>query len=248
MLPIGGISQAAGILGNVAGAFFPQITGKKPDVPDFVPIDIGKTQQQTIADNALAFESSSDLASDINSFNSEELTKYLRQAIPGYDQLVSGVSSNIGSMVKGEIPQDVQSRIERNAAYRSLAGGFAGSGMARNLEARDLGLTSLQLSQEGNNSAMRWLEAGRRLLSPQLYDATNMFLTPTQRYEMESMERDARFNQEWTKAQIDAAPDPRYTAMQDAFNSTVNQASGFDWKSLSGGGSGQETYKGSFNY
>ena len=54
-----------------------------------------------------------------------------------------------GGLMRGEVPQDVQDQLQRSAAVQSLQGGYGGSGMHRNLMARDLGLNSLQLMQQG---------------------------------------------------------------------------------------------------
>jgi hypothetical protein len=58
--------------------------------------------------------------------------------------------ANTASFLRGEIPADVQTQVRNNAAETSLYGGFGGSQMARNLTARDFGLTSLNLIDKGN--------------------------------------------------------------------------------------------------
>jgi hypothetical protein len=53
------------------------------------------------------------------------------------------------SLLRGELPPDLASQIQRNTASKALTGGYAGSQAARNLTARDLGRTSLDLQQAG---------------------------------------------------------------------------------------------------
>lgn len=59
---------------------------------------------------------------------------------------------NTGSYLRGEIPADVLAQIGRTSAFRSLQGGFQGSQMAKALTARDVGLTSLDLTKRGGDS------------------------------------------------------------------------------------------------
>lgn len=82
------------------------------------------------------------------------------------------------SFLRGEIPADVASSISRSAAARSMGGGFGfGSGMGRNLEARDLGLTSLDLLTTGFNRMGSQLGTARNL-NP--YDVGGFAFTPQQ--------------------------------------------------------------------
>lgn len=59
---------------------------------------------------------------------------------------------NAQSLLGGNIPADVQAQIRRSGALQSINGGFGpNSGMAHNLTARDFGLTSLNLMNQGQN-------------------------------------------------------------------------------------------------
>jgi hypothetical protein len=60
------------------------------------------------------------------------------------------------AMMKGEVPIDVQQTLARTGAFQALQGGFGGSGMDRAMRARDMGLTSLDMSQTGEANAQRW--------------------------------------------------------------------------------------------
>lgn len=89
------------------------------------------------------------IAGGVNTANAENMRKLLEAGIPGYEGLQGQAIGNIGSELRGELPPDVQAAIDRATAARAVAGGYGGSGMHRNLTARDLGLTSLNLSQRG---------------------------------------------------------------------------------------------------
>ena len=104
---------------------------------------------QALAGQEANFGAGSALTDKINRFNQGERSSLLDASIPGY-QARKGQELNItDSLLRGEIPQDVQDQLWNSAAGRSLAGGYGGSGMARNLTARDFGLTSLGLQQQG---------------------------------------------------------------------------------------------------
>ena len=101
------------------------------------------------AANVAALPDLQSLATQTNIFNQAEITRMLESTTPG---LLGGIKSATGtaaSLARGEIPEDVQRAIQSSTAARSLGGGFGGSGMGRNLTARDLGLTSLDVSGEG---------------------------------------------------------------------------------------------------
>lgn len=77
------------------------------------------------------------------------MDRILEKVIPGYSAMQKQRSSNTAALLRGELPSDVQSKVMRNAAEKSVAGGFGGSGFGRNLGLRDLGLTSLDAITSG---------------------------------------------------------------------------------------------------
>lgn len=89
------------------------------------------------------------LESARNRFNADELNAMLERSIPGYAQGQKQRIGNAESLMRGEIPMDVQQQVARGSAAHALEGGYGGSGFGRNLEARDLGLTSLDLMGRG---------------------------------------------------------------------------------------------------
>jgi hypothetical protein len=166
-------------------------------------------QQKALQANLAAMGPSEELAARVNAFSQEELTKALRAAIPGYDQIVSNVGTSLASQTRGEIPIDVQRAIERSSAARALGGGFAGSGASRALTARDLGLTSYQITQQGLDSATRWIAQARTsAVAPQM-DVTSMFITPQQQYAVTSEQRAAQFQRQMLQNQLNAQYDWR---------------------------------------
>ena len=184
------------LLGTIMGG------GGKPIVPDAPKLD--EAQQSAIEANQKALPAAQELASKTNLFNLQEIDKMLRFAIPGYEDLTKGVGDNIQSLLRGEVPKDVQDRLQTNDAVKALTGGYAGSGMHGNLTARDFGLTSLDLTQRGMSAAETWISDMARLYQPGMFNVASMFISPAQQYAADENE----WGVQWLKNQIKAMPDP----------------------------------------
>jgi len=188
--------------------FLTDLFGSKPNVPTLTPIDMGQVQQKTIAQNQAALPGAEALGGQVNQFNQDQLLKMLRTAIPGFDQQRADVSSNIEQYLQGQIPEDVQSAISRADTARGLSLGVGGSGLGRDLVARDLGLTSLKLTEQGISSAENWMRLGATAFTPAQFNVSSMFYTPQQGLAFATEERSAQFQRQWMQNQIDAMPDP----------------------------------------
>lgn len=220
-----------GIAGAL-GAF-----GDKPKVPPFVPVNPSEEQLKAIKGNLAALPGAQDLAGQVNTFNQSELERMLALSLPGFANIKGRIGENIGSMVSGEIPTDVSDAVHRNSAVKALYGGFGGSGAARNLTARDLGLTSLSLTEKGMDSASRWLST---TTAPR-FDVSSMFIGPQTRIQTEMFNSTNGFDRNWLAAQVKAAPDPFMRALGQAFiqdESAIMSAAGSAAGASGGGGGG----------
>ena len=191
--------------------------GKKPDVPEYVPVDPAAEQAAAISGNLAALPSAQRLASQTNAFNLEQLQKMLKSAIPGYEQIQGQQSAVVQSMLRGELPKEVQNAIQNAAAARAIGGGFGGTPAHAGMELRNLNIESLKYVQQGLDSATRWMAATASMVMPQMMNVTSMFLSPAQRIQHAVNERNAAFNVQWTRNQIEAMPDPFKAALGDAF-------------------------------
>lgn len=117
------------------------VFGSRPDVAAFVPTDLGAETKR---------------AAEANIQNVPEIQALLEKLLPGYGAMIAQGSKNTMSLLRGEVPQDVQDKLRRNSAYKAFSGGYGGSNMSKALTARDLGLTSLDMMERGGNSAQRW--------------------------------------------------------------------------------------------
>lgn len=72
-------------------------------------------------------------------------------AMPGYTANMAKANELTSSYLSGKLPQDVVDAVYRGAAAKGFTAGIFGGGIGRNLVAKDLGLTSLQLQSAGAN-------------------------------------------------------------------------------------------------
>jgi hypothetical protein len=164
-----------------------EVFGSTPDVAPFIPTDYGQEQLNALLQNIGAFP-------DI-----EQLGNLYQQYIMGaYKQAGFDLPSLLGKgtgiagqeldiakeELTGAIPKDVQSQIAESSAFQSLLSGTSGGGMASANQARNLGLTSLDMQQRGaqmagqaGNAAQLWASLARGTMM----DPSSMLVTPQQR-------------------------------------------------------------------
>jgi hypothetical protein len=214
------ISGVGSLLGGLFG-------GKKPKVPELKPIDFAKEQQQAIQQNIASLQPATELAQRTTAAEQSQLETQLRRAIPGYDQLVSQAGQNIAASLRGEISPEVSAQVQRSTAGRALSGGFgAGSGFGRALTARDLGLTGMQIQNQGLAQAQNFIQQQRAFGMVQPFSVSSMFITPAQRIGAIQQQQSAMYGRDLTAAQVAAAPSPMQQAAQTALTNFGGVAGG----------------------
>jgi hypothetical protein len=214
------ISSAGSLLGGLFG-------GKKPKVPELKPIDFAAEQRQAIQQNIAALQPATELAQKTTAAEQSQLETQLRRAIPGYDQLVSQAGQNIAASLRGEISPEVSAQVQRSTAGRALSGGFgAGSGFGRALTARDLGLTVMQIQNQGLAQAQNFIQQQRAFGMVQPFSVSSMFVTPAQRIGAIQQQNQLQYGRDLTAAQVAAAPSPMQQAAQTAFTNFGGVAGG----------------------
>ena len=107
-----------------------------------------KSAEQISAEAAkYAEENASKIANTLNA----KYQSAFAAAMPGYQQNMAIANKLTTTYLKGQIPQDVVDQVYRGAAAKGFTTGLFGGGIGRNIVARDLGLTSLQLQSAGAN-------------------------------------------------------------------------------------------------
>jgi hypothetical protein len=176
-----------------------------------------------------------DKATPINQFQQQQLQMLLTNAMPGWQNFFSGLQGtfgqmneiwgqmrpNVTSMLAGQVPQDVQDQIRRNAAFTSLMGGSAGAGTGATgaITARDLGLTSLDLTEKGQAMASNLLTSGGNLLTSGtgLLGFARNYLMPQPVNPMSLLPlSDLISGAEWSKSAVFQANEAAYTAKANA--------------------------------
>lgn len=110
------------------------------------------------------FPALSAFASNIN----RQFRQELETGLPGTMGATTQISTLVNQLLGGAIPADVQAQVQRQGAEQAMALGLPPtSGMAQNLQARDFGLTTMDLMQQG------------AAYTPGLVDLAN-FLSPQQ--------------------------------------------------------------------
>lgn len=195
-----------------------KVFGTKPGVAEFTPTDLSAETGRAVRGNLA---------------NMSEIQALLERILPGYKNIVGQDSKNIQSLLRGEIPADVQAAIQRSSAHRSLQGGYGGSGMSKALTARDLGRTSLDLMERGGNAAQRWMQGTQNSVAP--------FIVTTAQQAAQT-ERNNLYTQatEQHKMNVLAAPDPGAAGQFNLQTALGSQAMSFGMGSAMqgmGGGS-----------
>lgn len=198
----------AGIAAAGAGAGISTLGNlmkKKVNAPGYTPISTAEELQKATAANLGVLGQAEQLAEKVNVGAQERLLQSLKAAIPGFEEMVGKTSENIQANLAGQIPEDVQRAIQRATAARAVSGGFAGSQFGRNLTARDLGLTSLQLMNQGVQQSNQFLANARQNLTAPQFDVSNMFVSPAQQLAVTAQNKANMYQAEWLQRQLSAA-------------------------------------------
>lgn len=195
-----------------------KVFGSKPDVADYRDTDL-TTEAGRAARGNLA--------------NMPDIMALLEKILPGYGEMVAQGSKNTLSLLKGEIPKDVQAAIQRSSAFKSLQGGYGGSSMARALTARDLGRTSLDLTEMGGNAAQRWAGLTQAGVAPFTVTAPAQGAATFQNNLYRQATEQHRYN-------VAASPDPAAAGLFNTIATIGGTAASFGLGAMGGamGGSG----------
>ncbi len=215
------------------------VFGEKPDVAPYIPTDFGVEQQRALTEDIGAFPDITQLGDLYQQYMLADLNKVM----PGFSDLLASGTADAAAieasalpLIKGEIPQDVKDQVMRSSAFQALQGGFQGSPMAGALTARDLGLTSLNLmnqganlAQAGGNAAQRW--AG--LAEGTMLNPSSMLITPQQQAALTMQNNLYKQQTQQLQNNLNAAPDPVAKGISDTI---INLVGAYLGKGGGGGG------------
>ena len=153
--------------------------GSSSSVPSFNPqqaLALEQQQYAQMAPQAQGFASNlyNQAAQQGIDFSNQGTAQNIRlqnKVTPGSSAQREQALQQINSYIQGQVPQDVQQNINRQVA-QNLGGGFnlfSGGGQAPQNFARNIGQTSLGLSQFGLSAAPTWQQlANTMVVSPQV--------------------------------------------------------------------------------
>jgi hypothetical protein len=187
--------------------FLNKIFGDKVKIPKFKEIDPDKEIDEAFKSIQQRLPEGQRVAKSIAEADTETALAVLEQFAPGSQAAIRQQMQNIQAGLRGELPEDVRNLIIDRSAAQAQFGGFGGSGFARALELRDLGLTSLQRIDTAMNQSAQAFATIRGLM-PQQQSVGSMFLSPAARINLAQSERNMQYQRDLAAAQEAAKADP----------------------------------------
>ena len=231
---MGLIAAGAGAALMIGGAAMS--AGKKVKVPTFQRVNTEKEQEAAIKQNIASLQSGTELATKTTAAEQTLLESQLRRSIPGYDQLISQASSNIGSALKGELSPEASRNIQRYSASQALSRGYGGgSGAGLFGAVQNYARASEARQNQGLAQAQNFIQQQRTMGMAQPFSVSSMFITPNQRIGFMQQQQQAQYARDMAAAQVAAQP----SAMNQAFGSAITQFAGTTGGALFQQGLGQ---------
>lgn len=153
-------------------------------IPNPEQVDLQSVINNAIGSNYQNLPMNLATANRVNQFNAGQMVRGASTIQPYFKQLQEQIGRNALSFSRGELPGDVVGSIGRAAASRGFANGIGmgsrGGGFNTalgGLNLRNLGLTSLQLAQQGTEMGMR-ANAQAASMVPGLFDVQGQMVSP----------------------------------------------------------------------
>ena len=161
----------------------------------------------------------------VNSINQAAQKSAQAARIPNNPALEAQSSTNIGSELAGQVPQDVMQILQQQAAERGVSSGVgADSPNANSAYLKALGLTSLQQQQTGQSNLSA---ADARNPAAPIFDPTSQIITPYQGAQLGLQQQQISNNQ--LNSQTQAALQAKQNALR------YGQSSGYSSPNLNYG-------------
>jgi len=208
------------------------IHGRKPDVAPFIPTDPMEELQKMLSGEIGDWGQ----ITDLSNLYQQYMLGALDTAVPGFTGLLkTGAAGTQDELTRarqflsGELPPDIMSNVFRQSAFQNLGSGLYGSPAGGANQARQLGLSSLDLIKqgaglldEGTNASQRWAQiASGTILPPsqQLYSPEWFTNFMAQQNQLRQATKQFRYN-------VAAQPDPAWADRAKLFASIVGMAAG----------------------
>lgn len=240
---MGLIAAGAGAALMIGGAAMS--AGKKVKVPTFQRVNTEKEQEAAIKQNIASLQSGTELATKTTAAEQTLLEQQLRRAIPGYDQLISQASQNIGAGLRGELSPEASRNVQRYSAAQAISRGYRGGSEAGLFGAVKNYAGAMEARQnQALAQAQNFIQQQRTFGMAQPFSVSSMFITPTQRINLSLQENQSQYNRDMAAAQVAAQPDPMMAAIGGSFSNIGGMAFGGGMGKMMGGGTGTGTSSG----
>jgi hypothetical protein len=162
-----GLGAAQSLFGNKGGSSMP--TFNPQQALDFQNQQFNQMSPQALGFGSRAFNQAQKQGIDFSRLGTAANIANQEAVMPGSQAQRELAQNQINAYIQGQIPQDVQQQIQRNVA-QGVGGGFnlfSGGGQAPQNFARNIGQTSVGLSQFGLSAAPTWQQlANSMVVSP----------------------------------------------------------------------------------
>lgn len=222
-------NKARGYVDNLWGrsdAFLRKAFGDElnPEAFLYHPVNLTKSQLDTIKGNLKAFPSALELTDQVNpSIWANDLGR-IRTMMPQFDKARDSYIGTTRQLQEGKLPYSDVMDIFSSSATTAAAGGTPGG--SRNATLKDLGLSRLDAMDRGNSMFAGFMQVAQQI-SPVEHQMRpqQMFFTPQERATMDieqaALEQQGRASAELARAM----PDP-------ATNALVNARMGIEMASM----------------
>jgi hypothetical protein len=219
---MGGYSSPSGGGGTVAslsGANTQSGAGPYGGVPE-VPSP-GATQATALGQNVNQLDQIRSIMQQINEQSAQSAMSSMTLNLPGYQGAMGQAMGNVQSYLGGQVPQDVISLMQQQAAERGVSTGMPGASINNAAYLRALGLTSLGLQQQGQQNLTNLMGAVPR---GTLMDPSSLMVTPAEQQQWQYLANTLK-----------AAPNPAQAAAAEMAAVQAGLGSGQS-RGLGGGG------------
>jgi len=202
------------------GSFFDKIFGTKPEVAPFIKTDLQEEQTRAVEANRANLEVIGELADETAARSGQATRTGIESVTPGGTANIDKATEQVGSFLKGEIPDDVADEIIRRTAELSTQRGVTPrSGIGNNFTSRELGLTSLNLVNQGISMAESWMKTAQGGF--QSLNFGSMFISPTAQAEFTLQQREAERSLKQAGYNLDAAGHPVWAGIHQGVLTAV---------------------------
>ena len=171
------------------------------EIKDYIA-KINPSSEEIIADYEKFADTAASTGNKIAAALNEKYQNSFESAMPGYKANMAKANELTSTYLSGKLPQSVVDATVRGAAAKGFTTGLLGGGIGRNLVARDLGLTSLQLQSAGANLLQQTSQIANSVLQATMPVTGAQFADPTAMFSasmsMKRVDPSAIFNSVYT--------------------------------------------------